>query len=186
MIHITCRIPKQDAENAFQTIWSNEKFKGTAEELLHDLTKQLEEETKKAQDELGMKLEDAKIRRSFVEALFKVNTLGTINVDLREKLKDIAMVFSDKIGFEPNGITYEISAINASDMTDYRRLNLNEFKEIEKSLSWTARAAIRAQGGLRSFMERIFKSQKKIGELYEEELRALFPHAGIEVEVNRK
>ena len=185
MIRLIAKIPKEDSEKAFQTSWNDERFKWTAEELLHDLTQQMSDETKKAQEEVEERLESAKMRRKFVEALFKINTLGTVRVDLIEKLKEISMVFEDKIEFFDNYIIYSVFIYNGSDLADYRRMNLQELQDVEKSLPWTARTQLRAAGGLRGFMENIFKSQQKMAAIYKEELEAQFPHAKIDVAVNR-
>ena len=185
MIRLIAKIPKEDSEKAFQTSWNDERFKWTAEELLHDLTQQMSDETKKAQEEVEERLESAKMRRKFVEALFKINTLGTVRVDLIEKLKEISMVFEDKIEFFDNYIIYSVFIYNGSDLADYRRMNLKELQDVEKSLPWTARTQLRAAGGLRAFMENIFKSQQKMAAIYKEELEAQFPHSKIDIAVNR-
>ena len=185
MIRLIAKIPKEDSEKAFQTGWNDERFKWTAEELLHDLTQQMSDETKKAQEEVEERLESAKMRRKFVEALFKINTLGTVRVDLIEKLQEISMVFEDKIEFFDGYLIYSVFVYNGSDLADYRRMNLKELQDVEKSLPWTARTQLRAAGGLRTFMENIFKSQQKMAAIYKEELEAQFPHAKIDIAVNR-
>ena len=58
MISLIAKIPKEDAEKAFQTGWDDERFKWTAEELLHDLTRQMSDETQKAQEEVEERLEE--------------------------------------------------------------------------------------------------------------------------------
>ena len=125
------------------------------------------------------------MRRKFVEALFKINTLGTVKLDLLEKLKEISMVFEDKIEVFDNYIIYSVFIYNGSDLADYRHMNLKELQDVEKSLPWTARTQLRAAGGLRTFMENIFKSQQKMAAIYKEELEAQFPHAKIDIAVNR-
>ncbi|MDA8339962.1 MAG: hypothetical protein M0Z70_11750 [Nitrospiraceae bacterium] len=184
MINLVVKIPREDAEKAFQTGWNDEQFKQVAEELLHDLTQQMSDETQKAQEELGGKVEAMKGRK-FVEALFRFNTLGTIRIDLVEKLKEIDMVFEDKIEFFDDYLIYSVFIYNAADFADYRRLNLKELQDAEKSLPWAMRIQLRAAGGLRAFLENIFKSQQKMAAIYKEELEAQFPHAKIDIAVNR-
>ena len=185
MIYLIVKIPREDAEKAFQTGWDDEKFRSNAEELLHDLTQQMSDETQKAQRDVEGKLESAKMRRKFVEALFEINTLGTVRIDLVEKLKEISMVFEDKIEFFDGYLIYSVFVYNGADLADYRRMNLKELQDVEKSLPWTARTQLRAAGGLRAFMENIFKSQQKMAAIYKEELETQFPHAKIDIAVNR-
>ena len=91
------------------------------------------------------------------------------------------LVFYDSV----TNIIYSVFIYNGSDLADYRRMNLKELQDVEKSLPWTARAQLKAVGGLRVFMENIFKSQQKMAAIYKEELEAQFPHAKIDIAVNR-
>lgn len=186
MIKITVKINRKDAETAFQTSWDDSEFRETATELLHDLTQQISDETIKAAEEMGNKLEQAKMRRKLVEGLFKLSSLNTVSIDLQQKLKEITIVFYDKVDFTENIIEYEIEAVNAADLTDYTKLTGAQLDDLFKDLPFFARMQVKAVGGVRNFLEGIFQTQSKIAEIYYEELRAQFPTSDIKSEVVKK
>lgn len=186
MIVIFCNISKTEAEQVFAIRRTDGDFDHVVTELLTDLTEQISDFIAEAQKEVEEKLQNAQMRRHFIEAIVKISTWGASHLDLVEEMKKVALAFQTVISFNDDSILYKMTAFNMGDMYDYRRLNTQQMQEIEKSLSWPMRQAIRMQGGIRAFFENIFKGQDIIAREIVKELREQFPTASIKSAVNRK